>query len=108
MRAAEFRISFGGTRTGQRPQIRNCIYFHTLTPTIRAAQTDVYDRFLGLDSGRFSFGRTIYAEDNSSFDSLDFRKEQNARQTVPLNIRTLRPDSSAVLDSSAFHLDREI
>ncbi len=30
-----------------------------LTPTIRAAQTDGYDRFSGLDSGRFSVRRTI-------------------------------------------------
>jgi hypothetical protein len=56
----------------------------------------------------FHSGGQFYAEDNSSFDSLDFNKEQNARQTFPLNDRTLRSDSSAVLDSSAFHLDREI
>ena len=64
------------------PKSRNCIYFRTLTPTMRAAQTSFYDRFSQLDSVPTFSGGQFYTEDFSSFDSLEFKKKQNARTTI--------------------------
>ena len=75
-----------------------------------------FERFETISSGQF------YAEDNSSFDNLEFKRKRAKRwstafqgSTVLFFIsteifktarQTLQLDSSSVLDSLVFHLDR--
>jgi hypothetical protein len=46
-----------------------------LTQAIRAVQTDVYDRFYGLDSFAILTSGQFYGEDFFYFDSWDFSVE---------------------------------
>ena len=48
----------------------------TLLVIVRAAQTVICDSFSELYCGRFSFRANNFAEDFSSFDSLDFRRNK--------------------------------
>jgi hypothetical protein len=61
---------------------------------------------------RFRFTTGLYSQTVQRFSTVKLfistEKFKNARQTVSLNDKTSRLDSSAVLDRSAFQLDREI